>query len=71
MYIFLVSFFFRQYIEKTVDNIQHTALVNECKYNMDKAEYAINLEISVYIPSVKVYLIANLENILAKIVFMN
>ena len=38
------SYFFRNYIDKTVDDIHHTELTYEFKPNTDKASYESHLE---------------------------
>ena len=45
------SYLFRQYIEKTVDNIHHPKFMNKWKSNIYKAAYERNLERRVALPS--------------------
>ena len=45
---------FQKYTASSVDNIYHPYIINEWKYNMDKAYYEDNHNLGVYIPSVKI-----------------
>ena len=41
------TYFLRQYIKNTVDNIHHPEFMKQWNYNMDKAEYEFKLEMRV------------------------